>query len=38
MTADKIAVLSSKMNGMYDLLSEGKYFCKWNGKEYVETK
>lgn len=38
MTADKIAVLSSKTNGMYDLLSEGKHLCKWDGKENVETK
>ena len=38
MTADKISILSSKSNGLYDLLFNDKYLFKWNGKEYVETK
>lgn len=38
MTADEIAILSSKTNGVYDLLFEDKYLCKWNGKEFVEMK
>ena len=38
MTANKIAILSSKSNGLHDLLFNDKYLCKWNGKEYVETE
>ncbi len=38
MTTDKIAILSSKSNGLHDLLFNDKYLCKWNGKEYVEAE
>ena len=38
MTANKIAILSSKSNGLYDLLLNDKYFFKWNGREYVEME
>ena len=37
-TANKIAILSSKSNGLHDLLFNDKYLCKWNGKEYVEAE
>ncbi len=38
MTANKIAILSSKSNGLYDLLLNDKYLFKWNGREYVEME
>ncbi|MBR7029280.1 MAG: serine/threonine protein kinase [Bacteroidaceae bacterium] len=38
MTAKKIAIISSKSNGLHDILLGDKYLFKWNGKDYVEVK
>ena len=35
---DRIAIISSKSNGLHDILLGDKYLFKWNGKDYVEVK